>query len=74
MKDDQTDFMVDRFSIIDEICDEGIIAVREKASVVIDEARKEVKMHDFTYTFDEIIAVADKLQAISTPKRKLTFN
>ena len=74
MKDDQTDFMVDRFSIVNEICDEGIIAVREKASVVINEARKEVKMHDFTYTFDEIIAVADKLQAISTPKRKLTFS
>ena len=74
MKDDQTYFMVDRFSIIDEICDEGIIAVREKASVVINEARKEVKMHDFSYTFDEIIAVADKLQAISTPKRKLTFS
>ena len=71
MKDDQ---IVDRFSIVDEVCDEGIIAVREKASVVIDEARKEVKMHDFTYTFDEIIAVADKLQAISTPKRKLTFS
>ena len=74
MKDNQTDFMVDRFSIIDRVCDEGIIAVREKASVVINEARKEVKMHDFSYTFDEIIAVADKLQAISTPKRKLTFS
>ena len=74
MKDDQTDFMVDRFSIVNEICDEGIIAVREKASVVINEDRKEVKMHDFTYTFDEIIAVADKLQAISTPKRKLTLS
>ena len=71
MKNDQT---VDRFSIVDKVCDEGIIAVREKASVQIDEKRKEVKMHDFTYTFDEIIAVADKLQAISIPKRKLTFN
>ena len=74
MKNNQTDFLVDRFSIVDKICDEGIIAVREKASVVINEARKEVKMHDFSYTFDEIIAVADKLQAISTPKRKLTFS
>ena len=74
MKNDQTDFMVDRFSIVDEVCDEGIIAVREKASVQIDEKRKEVKMHDYSYTFDEIIAIADKLQTISTPKRKLTFS
>ena len=74
MKNDQTDFMVDRFSIVDEVCDEGIIAVSEKASVQIDEKRKEVKMHDYSYTFDEIIAIADKLQTISTPKRKLTFS
>ena len=62
----------EKFSIMnDEV---GVIAVREKASVEIDENHKEVKMHDFTYTFDEIIAVADKLQAISTPKKKLTFS
>ena len=63
MKKDQTDFMVDRFTIVDK--DEGIIAVREKASVQIDKNRKEVKMHDFSYTFDEIIAVANQLKAIS---------
>ena len=74
MKNGQTDFIVDRFTIVDRIDDTDVIAVREKASVVINEARKEVKMHDFSYTFDEIIAVADKLQAISTPKRKLTFS
>ena len=63
MKKDRTDFMVDRFTIVDK--DEGIIAVREKASVQIDKNRKEVKMHDFSYTFDEIIAVANQLKAIS---------
>ena len=62
----------EKFSTIND--DVGVIAVREKASVEIDEDYKEVKMHDFTYTFDEIIAVADKLQAISTPKKKLTFS
>ena len=62
----------EKFSIIND--DVGVIAVREKTSVQIDENHKEVKMHDFTYTFDEIIAVADKLQAISIPKKKLTFS
>ena len=42
MKNDQTDFMVDRFSIVDRECEEGIIAIREKASVQIDKKRKEV--------------------------------
>tara|TARA_Y100000310_G_scaffold109754_1_gene108209 strand:- start:369 stop:590 length:222 start_codon:yes stop_codon:yes gene_type:complete len=64
MKDDQTDFMVDRFSIVNEICDEGIIAVREQVSVAIDETRKEIKMHDLTYTFDEIIAISRKIEKL----------
>tara|TARA_Y100000034_G_C6525797_1_gene226408 strand:+ start:18 stop:257 length:240 start_codon:yes stop_codon:yes gene_type:complete len=71
-KDDQTDFIVDRFTIVDR--DEGIIAVREKASVQIDKDRKEVKMHDYSYTFNEIIAVADQLKAIMPVEKKLTFS
>ena len=63
---------VDRFTIVDR--EEGVIAVREKASVQIDEERKEVKMHDYVYTFEEIIAVAKKLQYIISPKKDLTFS
>ena len=74
MKSDQTDFMVDRFTIVDRECSEGVIAVREKASVQIDKERKEVKMHDYCYSFDEIIAVADKLKAVMPLKKELTFS
>ena len=41
-----------------------VIAVREKASVQIDKKNKEVKMHDYIYTFDEIIATSEKLNHI----------
>ena len=64
MKNDQTDFMVDRFTIVNRECEEGIIAVREKASVQIDRERKEVKMHDFCYSFNEIIAVGKRLEEL----------
>ena len=64
MKNDQTDFMVDRFSIVDRECEEGVIAIREKASVQIDKKRKEVKMHDFIYSFHEIIAVGKRLEEL----------
>tara|TARA_R100000781_G_scaffold94076_1_gene58492 strand:+ start:96 stop:308 length:213 start_codon:yes stop_codon:yes gene_type:complete len=70
MKSDQTDFMIDKFSIVDRECDEGIIAVREKASVQVDKQKKVVKMHDYSYTFDEIIAVAERLKTLNT----LTFS
>ena len=29
-----------------------------------DEKHSEVKMHDFTYTFEEIIAIAEKLKTL----------
>ena len=74
MENDQTNSITDRFTIVNGTDNEGIIAVREKASVQINKERKEVKMHDFTYTFNEIIAVADKLKAISPVEKKLTFS
>jgi len=74
MKNDQANFITDKFTIVNGVDNEGVIAVREKASVQIDRERKEVKMHDFTYTFNEIIAVADKLKAISPVEKRLTFS
>ena len=64
MKNNQTDAVIDRFTIIDKTDETNVIAVREKASVQIDGESEQVKMHDFIYTFDEIIAVADKLKAM----------
>ena len=58
----------EKFSIIND--DVGVIAVREKASVQVDKQKKVVKMHDYSYTFDEIIAVAERLKTLNT----LTFS
>ena len=64
MKNGQIDTTVDKFTVIDKLDETNVIAVREKVSVNIDDERKEVKMHDFTYTFEEIIAVAEKLKTL----------
>ena len=74
MKLSQTNFVTDRFTVIDKIDKEGVIAVREKTSVQIDKARREVKMHDFSYTFDEIVAVADRLKAIMPEEEMPIFS
>ena len=58
------------FTIVDKVNSDGIIAVREKSSVEINEEDNEVKMHDFIYTFEEIVAVADKLKSM----KSLTFS
>ena len=60
----------EKFSIMnDEV---GVIAVREKASVEINEKNEEVKMHDFVYSFDEIIAVGVKLVDIKKNVAKVS--
>ena len=74
MKLSQTNFVTDRFTVIDKIDKEGVIAVREKTSVQIDKERREVKMHDFSYTFDEIVAVADRLKAIMPEEKMPIFS
>ena len=58
------------FTIVDSVNSDGIIAVREKSSVEINEEDNEVKMHDFIYTFEEIVAVAYKLKSM----KSLTFS
>ena len=58
------------FTIVDSVNSDGIIAVREKSSLEINEEDNEVKMHDFIYTFEEIVAVADKLKSM----KSLTFS
>ena len=45
MKNGQANSVVDRFTVIDKLDETNVIAVREKASVQLDESRKEVKMH-----------------------------
>ena len=64
MKNDQTNSTVNSFTVIDRLDETNVIAVRQKISVHIDDKCKEVKMHDYSYTFDEIIAVADKLKTL----------
>ena len=54
----------DKFSILNNSNGNGIIAVREKPSVEIDGSNKQVKMHDFCYSFNEIITVGKKLEEL----------
>ena len=54
----------DKFSILNNSNNNGVIAIREKPSVEIDENYEEVKMHDYLYSFHEIIAVGKKLEQL----------
>ena len=63
-----------RLTIVDQINDKGVIAVREQTSAQIDETLKEVMLSDYRYSFEEIIAIADKIKSIMLQEEKLTFS
>ena len=43
---------------------DGVIATRSRASVVVNKESKVVAMRDLEYTFEESSAIADKLKSI----------
>ena len=63
-----------RLTIVDQINDKGVIDVREQTSAQIDETLKEVMLSDYRYSFEEIIAIADKIKSIMLQEEKLTFS
>ena len=63
-----------RLTIEDQINDKGVIAIREQTSAQINEALKEVMLSDYRYSFEEIIAIADKIKSIIPQEEKLTFS
>jgi|TARA_R100001530_G_scaffold132254_1_gene104506 hypothetical protein len=63
-----------RLTIVDQINDKGVIAIREQTSAQIDETLKEVMLSDYRYSFEEIIAIADKIKSIIPQEEKLTFS
>ena len=63
-----------RLTIVDQINDKGVIAIREQTSAQIDETLKEVMLSDYRYSFEEIIAIADKIKSIMLQEEKLTFS
>ena len=55
--------MSETMTIADKIIDD-VLATRNKVSVTIDKEACVVSMKDMNYTFEEIFAIADKLQNI----------
>ena len=58
--------MKNKLEIIDN--NDKILAVRKTACVEILPNENEVKMHELYYSFDDIIAIANKIKAIKDLK------
>ena len=50
--------------IVEDVCEDGILAHRNKASIELFHQTKEVGFNDFSYSWEEIIAVGKKLEEL----------
>jgi len=54
----------EKFTIVDEIGDDKIIAFRNKTSVALDTSGKKLTFSDFTYSFEKVLSIAKKIEQI----------
>ena len=66
-----------KLSLVD-FNEEGVVAIREKTSVVLDLDSNRVRFHDLFYDLDEIILIAQRIKEIknlsNTERNGLTFS
>jgi len=54
----------EKFTIVDKIGEDNVIAFRNKTSVALDTSGEKLSFSDFTYSFDEILSVARKIEQL----------
>ena len=60
--------MKSEFTIVDEIGDDKVIAFRNKTSVALDTSGNKLTFSDFTYTFEEVLSIAKKIEQIQSDR------
>ena len=54
----------EKFTIVDKIGKDNVIAFRNKTSVALDTSGKKLTFSDFTYSFEEVLSIAKKVEQI----------
>ena len=54
----------EEFTVVDKIGKNNVIAFRNKTSVALDTSGKKLTFSDFTYSFEEVLSIAEKIKQI----------
>ena len=54
----------EKFTIVDKIGEDNVIAFRNKTSVALDTSGKKLTFSDFTYSFEEVLSIAERVKQI----------
>ena len=54
----------EEFTVVDKIGKDNVIAFRNKTSVALDTSGKKLTFNDFTYSFEEVLSIAEKIKQL----------
>ena len=61
----------EEFTIVDKIGTDNVIAFRNKTSVALDTSGKKLTFSDFTYSFEEVLSIAEKIKQLQVDPEDL---
>ena len=54
----------EKFTVVDKIGEDNVIAFRNKTSEALDTSGEKLTISDFTYSFEEVLSIAKKIEQI----------
>ena len=61
----------EKFTIVDKIGEDKVIAFRNKTSVALDTSGKKLTFSDFTYSFEEVLSIAKKIEQLELDRDEI---
>ena len=61
----------EKFTIVDKIGENKVIAFRNKTSVALDTTGEKLTFSDFTYSFEEVLSIAEKIKQLQLDREDI---
>ena len=61
----------DKFTIVNKIGEDKVIAFRNKTSVALDTSGEKLTFSDFTYSFEEVLSIAEKIKQLQSDREDI---
>ena len=61
----------DKFTIVNKIGEDKVIAFRNKTSVALDTSGEKLTFSDFTYSFEEVLSIAEKIKQLQLDREEI---
>ena len=61
----------EKFTIVDKIGEDNVVAFRNTASIAIDFEDKTLRFSDLHYSFEEVLSIAEKIKQLQSDREDI---